>query len=313
MSPTELVDQVVNAVLYEGYLLYPYRTSSVKNQVRWTFGGVYPRVFSEENGGSDAWRMQTECLLRPEPGCTVDVEVRFLHLLETTTAGGRPRQEATERRVGATGLDVSALEGHQVTVPISFAASTEESDGVAREAEEIEAVAEVGVEPVADGALRLRVAIHNHTPVAPGLSREDALRRSLVSANTLLRLHGGAFVSQTDVPSDLADAAAQCRNVGTWPVLVGEPGSLDTMLSSPIILEDHPRVAPESPGDLFDSTEIDEILSLRILALSDEEKAEVRQGDDRGRALLERTESLTADELMKMHGAVRGLRPAEEG
>ena len=61
--------------------------------------------------------------------------------------------------------------------------------------------------------------------------------------------------------------------------------------------------------DLFDSTEIDEILTLRILTLSDEEKAELRMGDERGRRLLERAEALTADELMRMHGTLRNLRP----
>ena len=41
-----LVDRIVNAVLYEGYLLYPYRPS-VKNRQRWTFGGLYPRSYCE--------------------------------------------------------------------------------------------------------------------------------------------------------------------------------------------------------------------------------------------------------------------------
>ncbi|MBO0703460.1 MAG: hypothetical protein J2P38_11040, partial [Candidatus Dormibacteraeota bacterium] len=92
-----------------------------------------------------------------------------------------------------------------------------------------------------------------------------------------------------------------------WPVLVGDPGTADVMLASPIILEDHPRVAPESPQDLFDATEIDEILSLRILTLSDAEKAELRRTDARAAALLERTESLTPEEFLRLHGTLRDV------
>ena len=119
----------------------------------------------------------------------------------------------------------------------------------------------------------------------------------------------GAWLSLADPPADAVEAAARCRNVGLWPVLVGEPGASDTVLASPIILEDHPQVAPESSGDLFDATEIDEILSLRILALTDEEKAEMRAADARARALLDRTEALTGDDLMRMHGTIREVRP----
>jgi hypothetical protein len=308
MSTSEVVDQIVNAVLYEGYLLYPYRTSAVKNRVRWTFGGIHPRAYSEENGGSDACQMRTQCLLRAEPGCLLDIEVRFLQLLERRSTDSPPWQEATERRVAAAATDPFALQTNPVTLPISLVAAVEDTEGVTRETKGIEASVEISSEVVADGVLRLTVVIANHTPTRTGLGREEALMHSLVSANTLLRVTGGSFVSMADPPDDLSEAANGCGNIGTWPVLVGEQGVADTMLSSPITLEDYPRVAAESPGDLFDSTEIDEILSLRILTMTDEEKDEVRRGDERGRRVLERTESLTADELMQMHGAIRGLR-----
>ena len=95
-------------------------------------------------------------------------------------------------------------------------------------------------------------------------------------------------------------------------MLVGEPGEADTMLSSPIILYDYPEIAPESPGDLFDATEIDEILTLRILTLTDEEKQAVSALDDRGRAMLERTEALAREQLMGLHGTLRGLQPVTD-
>jgi hypothetical protein len=113
------------------------------------------------------------------------------------------------------------------------------------------------------------------------------------------------FVSLADPPEDLKAAAAACRNAGTWPVLVGEPGRRSTVLSSPIILEDYPRVAPESPGDLFDGGEIDQLLILNILALTEEEKAEMAASDPRAREILERTEALTLDQLMALHGTIR--------
>jgi len=100
--------------------------------------------------------------------------------------------------------------------------------------------------------------------------------------------------------------------VGTWPVLVGNEGDFDTLLSSPIILYDYPQIASESAGDLFDGTEIDEILALRILTLTEDEKNEMRNSDDRARRILERTEALPMEHFMKLHGALRGLRPADE-
>ena len=96
-------------------------------------------------------------------------------------------------------------------------------------------------------------------------------------------------------------------------MLAGEEGRPDTILSAPIILYDYPQIAPESAGDLFDGTEIDEILALRILTLTDAEKLEVRNGDDRARRILERTEMLPPEHFQKLHGALRGLRAGPEG
>jgi hypothetical protein len=139
------------------------------------------------------------------------------------------------------------------------------------------------------------------------------LLRALVSTHTILGVGDGAFVSLLDPPAPWAEAAAACRNIGTWPVLVGAEGDRDTMLSSPIILYDYPQVAPESPGDLFDGTEIDEILTLRILTLTDDEKRAMAAVDERARALLTRTEGLSGEELWRLHGAARGKGHDELG
>jgi len=170
---------------------------------------------------------------------------------------------------------------------------------------------EIGAERLTGDIAKVRVSISNVSPVSAAqiADRNAALRHALVSTHVMLGAANGTWLSLADPPADADEAAAACCNVGLWPVLVGEPGSADTILASPIILEDHPQLAPESPGDLFDATEIDEILSLRILTLTDAEKEEMRSADERARAMLDRTESLTQDDFMRMHGAVRSTRP----
>jgi hypothetical protein len=155
--------------------------------------------------------------------------------------------------------------------------------------------------PVGEGLTRIVVEIANTTPFDG--DRQAALRRTFCSTHTVLRSDRGAFVSLTDPPDAVRDVADACRNDGTWPVLVGDDDR--TLLSSPIILEDHPQIAPESPGDLFDGGEIDELLILNVLALTDDEKAEMRETDPRAREILERSEALTGEQLLRLHGEVR--------
>jgi hypothetical protein len=165
------------------------------------------------------------------------------------------------------------------------------------------------------GAQEFRVTtrVFNCALPEPGtaMSRDDALLRSLVSAHVILSAQDGTFVSLLDPPMECAEAAAACQNIGVWPVLVGEKGEKDTVLSSPIILYDYPQLAPESPGDFFDATEIDEMLTLRILTLTDEEKQAMAAVDPRARDLLARTEAV-ARELMQLHGTIRDLRSLQE-
>jgi hypothetical protein len=226
---------LADAVMYEGYMLWPYRPSALKNQRRWTFGCVFPPAWTASHP-DDACVMQTQVLVEGDPAVTV----RFL-------------QEGEERSVGPGAFAFGALTG----------------------------VVEVARDE------RLTVVIRNTTPWA-GSDREEALRYALCSTHALLE--GGRFLSATE--------AVGCEHIGLWPVLVGD----DAMLASPIILEDHPRIAPESPGDLFDGGEIDGLLALNILALTDDEKAEMRAADPRTREILERTESLTEEQLWKLSG-----------
>ena len=340
------VDAIADAVLYEGYILYPYRPSAIKNRVRWTFGGIFPRPYSEALSGGEPWLMQTQCLLQADASCRLQVQVRFLHLVDRRVArlvepglegayevveslevDGRVLsswQEAVERRLSLDELALADLWSGSRRVPVDLPAETSrepirDAEGrtvavIIRKSEAIEGAVEVAAERVAMGTTRLTVRITNTTalPDRGSVRREEAAMRALVSTHTVLRAAGGGFISLADPPEDLREVAAACHNVGAWPVLVGPEGATDTMLSSPIILEDHPQVAAESPGDLFDATEIDEILTLRILALTEEEKAEMRRADERGRLLLERTERLGEEQLMRLHGRFRQLPTGED-
>jgi hypothetical protein len=246
--------------------------------------------------------MRTECLLEAGPDCRVRVQVRCLQVVRRTDPGGPAWQEAQERTAAELELPAGELAARPHRAAIELPAGASTAGGVGREWREVRGQVTVATEPAADGVLRVSVQVENTTPAPPGVDREEAQLRALVSTHVVLRVADGRFVSLTDPPPALREAAAGCANRGAWPVLVGPPGSRDTLLASPIILEDYPRVAAESPGDLFDATEIDEILTLRILTLTDEEKAELRRTDERARRLLERTESLTPDELQRLHG-----------
>jgi hydrogenase maturation protease len=267
---TDPVRRIADAVLYEGYLLWPYRRSALKNQRRWTFGGVFPEAHSRAHP-DDASLMRTQVVLEGDPG-DVDVTVRFLHVVRRDDGW----EEATEREL-APG-------------PIAIAAGRAEG----RAWEALAGRIDVTADDLGAGRHRITVDVANTTPW-PGGDRGAVLARTFCSTHTVLRAAAGAFVSAYETVD-------VCESIGTWPALVGESGARDTVLSSPIILEDHPQIAPESPGDLFDGGEIDGLLALNILALTDAEKAEMRATDPRAREILERTEGLTQEQLLRLSG-----------
>jgi hypothetical protein len=168
----------------------------------------------------------------------------------------------------------------------------------------------IGAEMLQDGACKLRLEVQNTSPLPSGAEakRDEALPLSFVSAHLLLGITGGEFVSLLDPDPAYREAVAACCNTGVFPVLVGEEPDRSMMFCSPIILYDYPKIAPESEGDFFDGTEMDEMLTLRVLTLTDAEKQEMRNGDPRARKILERTEALTSDAMLKAHGVIRGLR-----
>ena len=155
--------------------------------------------------------------------------------------------------------------------------------------------------------VKVTVTVENTTAwTERGARRTDAMAESLVAVHTMLAVDGGRFVSLLDPPDDAHEAARACRSDGCYPVLVGDE---TVVLASPIILYDHPEVAPQSPGDLYDSLEIDEILALRVMTLTDAEKSEARGTDPRAAAIIERCDSLSAEAMGRLHGEMRPVEP----
>jgi hypothetical protein len=338
----ELARKVADAVLYEGYLLYPYRASAAKNQARWQFGVLMPRLWSE-HGPDEPWATQTECLLEPEEATTVRVLVRFLHVqaktvevvdveagtfheADTLPVDGSelvPWDEAAELEVAVEAPLARLLEGELATPferpggrrvePVHDAAGRLVGRTVRRRWPVLGSV-ELSAERLEGpyGLVRLRLVLENATAWNdPGADRSVALRHSLVAAHSLIGIDQGVFLSLLDPPEWAKPAAEACQNLHTWPVLIGDEGRRDAMLSSPIILYDHPTIAPESPGDLFDATEIDEILTLRTMALTEDEKREARATDERAAAIIDRVDTMPPELLERLHGAVRYLKEVE--
>ena len=345
---TEHARKVADAVLYEGYLLYPYRQSAQKNQARFQFGVLMPPGYADLDPHERSVS-QTECLVECAADVAAEVTVlaRFLHLRHRSVqcagpGSGEWRQldslevdgieyttweEAAEREERVSAPLADLLQGGVMASQVQIGASetTEElvgADGriagrLVRRTGGIAGVIAIAAERTTGpyGAIRLRVRVENHTVPPVGMhARDDGLAFALIAAHVLIEVPGGRFLSMTDPPEWAAGDVAACQNIGTWPVLAGPADCRDLMLSSPVILYDHPEVAAESAGDMFDATEIDEILTLRTLALTDAEKREARATDVRAAELLDRLDHLPPEMFEKLHGAIRYLgsaRPAE--
>ncbi len=342
----EQVRAVADAVLYEGYLLYPYRRSSGKNRVRWQFGVLAPRPWAEANcpevpgvaGSAESWRQRTECLVRAADDAVVHVRIRYLQFqhkgIERRTAGGRHEPVDRLKAGGALHLafDEAVPREVDVVVPLADllnaeatrdvgAPAGEESEElpaaagrVARQRCAVEATAVLSAERSGPegNVYRLTVTTRNTgRAVGPRASREEALRHALLATHTVLGGEGVEFASLLDPPAWAGPHSSACRNLHTFPVLAGADGAHDLMLSAPIILPDHPQIAPESPGDLHDAGEIDEILTLRTMLLTDEEKREARATDQRVADILDRVDAMPPEVLSRLHGAIRSPEPQE--
>jgi hydrogenase maturation protease len=305
------VEKIAAALLYEGYILYPYRPTAIKNLQRWNFGTLYPRVYAQAQTPQEPFRLIAECLVLPGGDASLDLKASFLQLIRRSqrepgalhplTDLSLAWDEAVEINSEHNGLKLASLLGSPLIVPL--AVSTD-----------LRPILSISVQTLASGASRVHIELENDTALASASEarREEALSRSMVSAHLLLGLADGQFISLLEPPGRHAADAKACDNVGVFPVLAGKEPDRSIMLVSPIILYDYPKTAPESAGDFFDGTEMDEMLMLRVLTLSDGEKKEMRAADPRARRVLERVEALTGEEMLEAHGVIREMRELRE-
>ncbi|MEL5954328.1 hypothetical protein AADR41_06030 [Streptomyces sp. CLV115] len=326
------VRSIADAVLYEGYLLYPYRASSHKNRSRWQFGVLGPPHATAASYGEEP-EMELQCLLAPRDGAAaVTVHLRFLQLqvrevrstgedgvdtpVERLVVDGESVMswdEAVEREVvlpaqplGEAADAVHEIPGGEDTEPLADARGVSVGRIVRRRLPLTVRVRTRAV--VDDGYVRLSVSVRNEHR-EPAATKDAAIRSSLIGAHLLLRAHDTGFVSLLEPPAGAAAAAGRCRQRRCWPVLAGPKGTTDTLLGAPIILYDYPEVAEQSPGALFDSTEIDEILTLRVMTMTEEEKAEARATDPRAREIIDRCDGMSPADLQQLHGLLRDPHP----
>lgn len=328
--------RLAETLIYEGYLLYPYRASAQKNQVRWQWGVLAPPGPGARLSETSSTR--AELVVEPRTGAELHLEVRFLQLqaraVEAASPDGSfvPADSVMIEGIEHTGWDEGAEVARDFTVAFDDLLAGDHVVDVAVDActdEELLSDAQgqlrgrflrhrwplqgrvtVHAErlPGPYGAMVLRIVTENVSDWdEPGAQRPEVMRHSLLGAHCVLACSDGRFLSLLDPPEWAKPAVATCVNEKVWPVLVGAPGS-EVVLCSPIILYDHPEIAPESPGDLYDSLEIDEILSLRTMTLTDEEKRQARATDPRAAAIIDRVDSMPAEMIDKLHGAVRYLR-----
>lgn len=351
-GPFAAAQAVADAVLYEGYLLYPYRKSSPKNRVRWQFGVLAPRSWIDAQGIADpavagsaeSWFQQAECLAEAPRNARLRVRLRFLQVRrrECFAADADGISRPVDELGAGTATHLTFDEGLPREIDVAWSLAELIDDGTATAAVSVPAehlsedvsaangraighiehttlpvtvrlIASVQRADAPFPLLRVTVRVENAGDIEdPRCARTEILRRSLIASHLLLGLDDGAFLSLLDPPEWAQAAADGCVNRHVFPVLAGADDGPDAVLCSPIILYDHPRVAPESPGDLHDAVEIDEILSLRTLTLTDAEKREARATDPRAAEIVDRVDTMPPEMLAKLHGAVRGLRQTHE-
>ncbi len=206
-----------------------------------------------------------ECFARPLSGATLSAELRFL-------VPEGERFEARERRAELGPVPV----GERATALFEggrFTLRSEVSD---------------------DGRVRVRSCVHNTLEVPAGLERGAALTLSFISTHIVLRVSAGRFLSPLETGHE---------SVNIWPVLASATD--DAVLGATIALPDHPRIAPESHGNLFDNTEIEEALLLHIHSLTDAEREQAAAQDPAVQAMLERALALGPQEIMSVHGGLK--------
>ena len=270
------LEQLVDSLLYEGYALYPYTPGATKNATPTPFGIVYPPVYAAALPTTFD-HLELRAVLVADADAVLSAEVRFL-------APTGERHQAQAHTVSIPGVMVGALAELAVHTPARF----EGTDG-----QLLSLAVGLTATPLGVGEYEISVRVENNTLASSGLDRAGALRSSLISTHPIARVRGGRFISPLERP---------CASVNTFPVLASIDD--DAILGAAIMLSDHPQIAPESRGSLFDGTEIEEALLLHVHALSDDERAEIERQDPTVREMLTRALATTPEEIVALHGRV---------
>ena len=305
----ESAERLAQSMLYEGYALYPYTPEATKNSTPTPFGIAYPTAYAQRQPAAFD-HVQVEVVLSGGEQAEVEAAALFLQ------ASG-PRHQASERRED---FDPTPL-GKLFDAPVERdfvhepgpqeGAVTGEATGNA--ASVLTGTVRLSAERLGDGLARLRVRVENTTPLpdeeAEAMGRGGALQRSLLSCHAMLGVagKGARFVSPLENEGDVGAAVQACENVNTWPVLASPED--DAVLGAAYMLPDHPQVAPESQGNMFDNTEIEEALMLHVRVLSDEERASIEGGDPAVREMVERAEAATSEDMLALHGRMELADP----
>ncbi len=312
---------IADAVLYEGYLLYPYRGTSDKNRSRWQWGVLGPPGAAEAGLGEEP-ALAAQLLL--DGAGEITLTVRFLHLQHRQAQRDRGDSgfESVHELSGPTGswlswdeaveweTSLGPLALHDLaqaqTLPLTAAAATEfepvDGGRLVRDRRTVRGELTASAEP--DGEL-VRVSVRVANVGAAAADRSDAIARSLIGTHLIAEAAGAEFVSLLEPPPHAAGAVSRCTQHRCFPVLAGLPGQADLMLISPIILYDHPEIAEQSAGPLYDATEIDELLTLRVMTMTDDEKSAARATDARAAQIIDRCDAMPPEALAGMHGVLR--------
>ena len=285
MPEANMLEQLVDSLLFEGYALYPYTPGATKNATPTPFGIVYPATYAATLT-STFDHLELRCVLEAPPDAALAGEIRFL-------AAGGDRHQAVEHRIDLAGKMVGALDAAPIELEKRIA-----GDG------EIELVVGVSLQsrPLRDGTFEVMLRIENRTECPAGLDRAGALTYSLLSTHPIARVSGGRFISPLE---------RLCNSINTYPVLATSTD--DAVVGAAIVLPDHPQIAPESRGGLFDSTEIEEALLLHVQVLTDDERADIEaQGDPTLTEMINRASAATSEDIMALHGRVTIRDPAPE-
>jgi hypothetical protein len=319
---------IADAVLYEGYLLYPYRASSAKNQSRWQFGVLGPPGAAEAAFGEDD-TLSAQFLI--DGDATITLVVRFLHLQRravekrTDDGGYEPVDELTgtgsswltwdeavesELTFGPLELGGSGQsDTFQVAAPSASAIEEVEGGRLVRSRRALHGRLTVTSEPSeeARGLWRVTTVLRNTTKLTDEVAsdKDAVIAASMIGTHLIVDVAGGQLVSLLDPPDSAAAAVTRCHQHRCFPVLAGPPGDHALLLISPIILYDHPEIAEQSEGALYDSTEIDEILTLRVMTMTDEEKAQARATDPLAAQIIDRCDAMSPEAMQRLHGVLR--------